>query len=205
MNISKVLFTTALVTASLATMASAQGYGKSKPAGTPAAKAAAPAHHNTATGSVTATVVSVNQETREVTLKGEDGAEYTFTADPSIKNLAQVKAGDIVTATYSESIGYVVKKGGEPGMQSSQGMNTAPAGEKPAATATSKTTVTVQVTAIDAAAQTVTFKGPQGNTHTLKVKDPAKLEGVKVGDTVDITYNEAVALKVHTPQAAKKK
>ena len=205
MKTSKALFATTLVAClSVAGMASAQYSQKpastQKPAGTPAAKAAAPAHHSAVTGSVTATVLTVDQTTRQVTLKGEDGAEFSFTADSSVKNLAQVKPGDIVTATYTESIGYVVKKGGTAGMQASQGMSTAPAGEKPAATATSKTTVTVVITAINAAAPSVTFKDAEGNVHTVKVKDPQKLEGVKVGDSVDITYTEALALKVHTPK-----
>jgi ribosomal protein S17 len=140
-------------------------------------------------------------KTRKVTLKDENGAEYSFIAEPSVKNLAQLKPGDVVTSTYTESVAYVVKNdGGAPSMSASQGMTTAPAGEKPGAVATSKTTVTVVVTAIDAKAASVTFKGPQGNTHTVKVQDPEKLEGVKVGDTVDVTYTEALSIKVHTPK-----
>ena len=42
----------------------------------------------------------------------------------------------------------------------------------------------------------VTFKGPAGNTRTIKVLHPEKLEDVDVGDTVVITYAEAIALKV---------
>jgi hypothetical protein len=30
----------------------------------------------------------------------------------------------------------------------------------------------------------------------VKVKDPARLKGVSVGDTVELTYAEAVAIKV---------
>jgi hypothetical protein len=63
--------------------------------------------------------------------------------------------------------------------------------------------VTVSITAIDPKAPSVTFKGPAGNTKTIKVKYPEKLKGVNVGDTVDITYTEAIALKVEA--AAKKK
>jgi hypothetical protein len=136
-------------------------------------------------------------------LKGEHGNEYTFTADPAVKNLDQVKAGDVVTATYTESIGYVAKKGeGAAAMSSSEGTTTAPAGSKPAAMSTSKTTVSVVITAIDTAAPSVSFKGPGGSMHTVKVEDPDKLADVKVGDTVDITYTEVLSLKVHTPQAA---
>ena len=41
-----------------------------------------------------------------------------------------------------------------------------------------------------------TFKGPGGGKRTVKVKSPEKLEGVKVEDTVQITYVEAFAAKV---------
>ena len=56
--------------------------------------------------------------------------------------------------------------------------------------------VTVEVVAIDPAIPSVTFKGPEGNTKTIKVKDPKKLNGVKIGDMVDITYTESLAIKV---------
>ena len=61
--------------------------------------------------------------------------------------------------------------------------------------------MTVTITAIDPHVPSVTFKGPAGNTRTIRVKDPAKLQGVKVGDTVDITYSEAFAVKVEKAPA----
>jgi hypothetical protein len=211
MKISKTLILSASLIACLSVAAMAAQKSTTPPASKPAgssasATSASTMHHSTMTSSVTATVVSVDQATRKVTLKGGNGDEYTFTAEPSVKNLAQVKPGDIVTATYTESVGIVAKKGtGEASMSSTGGTTTAPAGSKPAATTTSKTTVSVVITAIDTKAPSVTFKGPQGNTHTVMVQDPDKLADIKVGDTVDITYTEVLALKVHTPQAAKKK
>ena len=56
--------------------------------------------------------------------------------------------------------------------------------------------MTVLITAIDPKAPSVTFKGPAGNTRTVKVMHPEKLQGVNVGDTVEITYTEALAIKV---------
>jgi hypothetical protein len=38
--------------------------------------------------------------------------------------------------------------------------------------------------------------GPKGNKETIKVRDPKNLNGVKVGDMVDITYTESLAIKV---------
>jgi ribosomal protein L35AE/L33A len=59
-----------------------------------------------------------------------------------------------------------------------------------------KTTVTVTVTAIDPKTGSVTFMGPRGNSETVKVRHPEKLQGVAVGDSVEITYSEALAVKV---------
>ena len=53
--------------------------------------------------------------------------------------------------------------------------------------------MTVAVAAIDPKAPSVTFKGPGGEPRTIKVRDPAKLQGVNVGDMVDLTYAEAIA------------
>jgi len=173
-----------------------------KTAAAPAtAKGAAPVHHTSMTSIVTATVVSVDPQTRKVTLKGEEG-EYSFVAGPNVKNLAKVKAGDVVTVTYTESVGYVVKKEGTMGAATSTATTSAAEGEKPAGVTTSKTTVTVMITAIDPKVPSVTFKGPSGGTHTVKVQDPEKLEGVKVGDMVDITYTEALSVAVHAPKKA---
>lgn len=146
---------------------------------------------------VTATVVSVDQKTREVTLRKEDGTEYSFVAGDAVKNLAQVAKGDVVVATYTEAIAYEVKKGGQTvGAQTTVGAKAAEQGEKPAAAVGQKTTVTVTITAIDLKVPSVTFKGPQGNTRTIKVRYPEKLQGVNVGDTVELTYAEALAIRV---------
>jgi len=67
---------------------------------------------------------------------------------------------------------------------------------KPAGAIARQTTVTVLITAIDPKVPTITFKGPAGNSKTIKVLHPERLEGVKVGDTVEIAYTEALAIKV---------
>jgi Cu/Ag efflux protein CusF len=151
----------------------------------------------------TATVVSVDQKTREVTLKDKDGRTFSFIAGEKVKNLPQVKPGDIVTATYREGLVYEVKKGGTTGSSSSTTMAGARPGSMPAGVVSERTTVTVKITAIDPKVPSVTFVGPAGNTYTMKVKDPSKLQGVAVGDTVDVTYVEAYAIKVERGPGSK--
>jgi hypothetical protein len=146
---------------------------------------------------VTAKVAKIDQKTREVTLKADDGREYSFVASEDVKNLPQVQVGDVVTIAYAEAFVYDVKKGGvaaDGGTVIAGG--SAEAGKKPAGAIARETKVTVLITAIDPKVPSVTFKGPAGNTRTIKVLHPEKLKGVSVGDTVDITYTEALAIKV---------
>jgi len=150
-----------------------------------------------ASTTVTATVLSVDQASRKVTIKTDSGQTYSFIAGDHVKNLAQVKVGDIITAKYTEAIAYQVRKSTSPtGATSSTAVTSAPLGSKPAGVVAQQTTVAVTVTAIDTKIPTITFQGPEGNTRTIKVKDPKKLVGVKVGDVVDITYTEAMAVTV---------
>ena len=54
----------------------------------------------------------------------------------------------------------------------------------------------IQRGVIDKKARTVTVKGPQGGTETIKAKDPKNLEGLKVGDMVELTYTQALAISL---------
>jgi hypothetical protein len=57
-------------------------------------------------------------------------------------------------------------------------------------------TITATITAFDVVRGTVTLTGPQGRSRTFKAQRPADLEHMRVGDLVDITYSEALALSV---------
>jgi ribosomal 50S subunit-recycling heat shock protein len=150
-----------------------------------------------ATVEVTAIVTAIDQKTRAVTLKKEDGTEVTFVASEDVKNLAQVKVGDTLHVVYAEALAYEVRKGGTtvaPATAIAGGA--AELGQRPAGALARQTTATVIITAIDPQVPSVTFQGPAGNTRTIKVLHPERLEGVSVGDTVELTFTEALAIKV---------
>jgi hypothetical protein len=161
---------------------------------------------NTAT--MTATVVAIDQKKRMVTLKGPDGKTTTIHVGDQVQNLPQVKKGDQVVVTYYESLAYdVFEKGAvKRGVTMAEGAARAEPGEMPAALGARAVTVTAKITAIDKQNGTVTLKGPQGKLKTVKVQDPSKLDLVKVGDHVSITYTEALAIAVErSPKTAKNK
>jgi Cu/Ag efflux protein CusF len=147
---------------------------------------------------VQATVAAINHKTREVTLRGADGEETTFVVDQSVKNLPQVRKGDVVTAKYHRAIAARIMRPGEanPGVSTAGGLETAPLGEKPAGVSAQTVQITATVTKIDRAKQEVTLRGPRGKSVVVAVQDPANMEKVKKGDLVEITYTEAVAISV---------
>ena len=161
----------------------------------PAAPVAAEAVVDTV--EVSATVAEIDHATREVVLMTEDGEEYYLVVDDAVENLAQVQQGDVVIATYTEALAYEVIPGGqETGLETTVAAAGAELGEMPAGVVGRKTTLVVTITAIDTEAPSVTFTGPAGNSRTIRVMYPEKLEGVNVGDAVVITYAEALAMSV---------
>lgn len=150
------------------------------------------------TVTVTAAVQAIDVATRQVTLKGPDGELVTIKVSDDVKNLAQVKKGDLVTAAFYESIAYELKKKGtaEPGIAGAADAERAPLGARPGAVGGAAVAVTATITSIDKKTNTVTLKGPEGKSVKVKVKDPSRLEKVKVGDLVELTYTEAVAISV---------
>ena len=57
----------------------------------------------------------------------------------------------------------------------------------------------VTINAIDAAAPSVTITTSDGKKMSFKVEDKKNLQDVKVGDKVEITYTQALAISVSTP------
>jgi Cu/Ag efflux protein CusF len=154
--------------------------------------------------SVSATVEAIDLDKRIVTLRDENGAVSDIKVGKEVRNLDQVKTGDHVVATYHEAIAYEVFKPGTamPGANEAMVAERAKHGEKPAAGVAQIDSVTATITKIDKADSKVTLKGPEGHSVTVKVKDPKKLEGVNVGDLVQLTYTQALAIAVK-PAAAK--
>src|SRR5687768_11715258 len=65
------------------------------------------------TESVKAEVTSINPTTRMMGLRAPSGEEFTVYVDPAVRNLAQVKVGDMVVANYYEAMGVRLKSRGD--------------------------------------------------------------------------------------------
>lgn len=156
------------------------------------------------TKKMTATIEAIDSTNRVVSLKTEDGEVESFTAGPEVKRFSELKVGDHVTFTHSESLVYDLRKPGEAAKATAAGASaTRGTGPKPSASFSKTATATVTVEAVDPALPSITVRGEEGNVVTYKVKEENRkaLEGVKAGDHIDISYTETLSIEVVAPKA----
>jgi len=144
-----------------------------------------------------AKVEAIDLKTREVKLKFSSGEVRTIEVGEEARNLPQVEVGDDVDIQYFESITVELKKVDKSKASVSEKASEirAEQGEKPGGVRVHEFTVVAEVVSIDAAAGTVTVRGPRGREVKLHPK-PETLKVVKVGDFVEGVYTEALAISV---------
>ena len=153
--------------------------------------------------SITATVEAINTETRVATLRvGED--VKVITVDERVKRLDEFKVGDKVKAEYYVSLATEIR---EPTAEEKETPLTVLAvaakalpSLPPGAGGVSQIKAVVTVEDIDRTAEMVTIKGPRGKTMTVHVLDPSRLDKVSLGDTVVMTYTEALAISLEAAE-----
>ena len=145
---------------------------------------------------ISATIEAIDKDTRMVTLKGPKGNSVPVKAPADMQGFNTLKVGDVVSATYFESLAVRIRKPGDPAPATTASTTTQRKELTPGSETRREQTVSVTVEAIDAATPSITVKGPQGRVLTFRVENPKLLQNVKVGDTVDVTYFEALFIKV---------
>jgi hypothetical protein len=147
---------------------------------------------------LTTKIEAIDKTARLVTLKDKDGTMETIKCGPEVKRFDELKVGDTVTFRYYESIAYAIRKPGQPsGLPAETGPSVSRGqGPRPGGTISQQETATVTIQAIDLKVPSVTVRTEDGRTVSMKVEDKKNLEGVKVGDKVEVTYTEAVMISV---------
>ncbi len=149
----------------------------------------------------TATVDSIDAATRMVRLRGADGRSWAVHAGPEVRNFGQIKAGDLVKVRYTEALAAeVVKPGtGVTSAGATTALQRADVGARPGATSTVSMKGVVKVMALDTVNNTVDISASDGTARRIKVVDPKAQEfirGLRVGDEVQLTFSEALAVSV---------
>lgn len=147
---------------------------------------------------ITTKVVDVNYDTRVLTVEGPEG-NVDIKVSAQVKNLKEIKKGDLVKLKYNESIALMLKKKTKKEGTSSTVTDTTTiqnTNKKPEYSERQVINLVATITNIDEKKSSVTLKGPQGKSVKVAVADKKNLEGVKVGDQVDISYSESLAVDV---------
>jgi len=157
---------------------------------------------------VTAKVEAIDQATREVTLKGSLGNVVTFVVDERVKRLNEINVGDEVTADYYVSLAGELRAPTEeekknPLVVIEDGAR-APKGTAPAGGVLRAFKVVATVIGLDLPTQSVTLQGPRGNSGTIRAEKVENLKKLRLGDTIIVTYIEALAVSLKKAPPAKK-
>ena len=145
----------------------------------------------------TFTIDAIDHTSRIVTLRDKEGNIDEIFCGPDVKRFDALKVGDKVTFRYYESVVYQVRKPGTAGTPAGAGAAvTRTPGDRPGGTVSQQMTATVTIDAIDMKIPSVAVSAADGRKMSFKVENPKNLEGLKVGDTVEITYTQALAISV---------
>ena len=149
----------------------------------------------------TATVVSVDMAKRVVTLKRDDGSTQSYVVSEAVKNLDQVKPGDIVKSSILESVAIFVRKSNEePDAKESKTVSVAAKGEKPGIVMTDTYELIARVEGIDINKGTIAIKTADGSTKTFVIdKSVENFKNIKTGDDVILIVTKAVMIAVEKP------
>jgi ribosomal protein S17 len=144
----------------------------------------------------TFTIEAIDSSSRIVTLKDKEGNLEDLYCGPEVQRFDALKVGDTVTFRYYESVVSALRRPGQAAKPAESGGVTRTPGTRPGATISQQMTATVTIQAIDAKVPSVTVKSDKGRQMSFRVQDAKNLEGYKVGDTVEVTYTQALAVSV---------
>jgi hypothetical protein len=147
----------------------------------------------TSESTVTATVDRIEKGPRTVTLRGDGNVYHTVYVDPSVKGFDELKTGDVVTVRYVESVIMQVK----PDAALSQPRDTTEDARKAGqAQVVSQQKAVVTIENIDSQGLFVTYRTGGGMRAVRGVHDKRLLEGLRVGDRVEITLTRERAVSI---------
>ncbi len=157
------------------------------------------------TTTVNAVVETIDPVTRELLLRGNGGAQsgalLTMIVGNQVQRLNEIHSGDRVTVTYYQALAAKVVSPLTGSKQAFEGVDVDrnDTAQRPGGEITRVRRGRVTITALDPAAGSVSFVGPDKLPRTVVAKNPdvlAFIKQLRVGQQVDISYEEALAISV---------
>ena len=157
-----------------------------------------PAISTTQAGQLTARVVDLDRDNRQITLQGPEGGQRTIKLGDAAQRLDEVEVGDKVMVEFIQhlSVEVMAGEGAKPGLGIGVATTSAPESEEPGMAATATTVSTAVVREIDLEHNTFKLQWAEDDIRQYEARDPANLRKASVGDMVVIRYTEALAVQL---------
>jgi len=145
-----------------------------------------------------AQVTAIDYETREVSLRGPFGNIVTLTAGDHIERFENIAVDDIVATTYIASLVGELREPTEEEIANPwveiDGAATATPESEPGAIVGRMIRAVCSIEGMNRLTGSVTVLDSRGKYHVISDVDPEEMEGVTLGDTIVLTYSEAMAI-----------
>jgi hypothetical protein len=157
------------------------------------------------TTTINAVVETVDPVSRELLLRGGGGAQsgalVSMIVSPRVQRLGQVRPGDRVTVRFYQALAAQAVSPFSRTSQPFEGVTVdrRETAERPGGEITRVRRGRVTVTAVDPSTNTISFIGPNNVPRTVVARNPevqAFIRRLRVGDQVDLVYEEALAISV---------
>ncbi len=157
------------------------------------------------TTTIVAVVETIDPVAREILLRGDGGSQsgplLSMVVGNAVQRLNEIHPGDTVTVSYYQALAAKVASplAGTNQAFEGVGFERNSTAERPGGELTRVRSGRVTITALDPATGSVTFLGPDNHPRTVAPKNPevaAFVSRLRVGEKVDIVYEEALAITV---------
>jgi hypothetical protein len=157
------------------------------------------------TTTINAVIETLDPSTRQILLRGNGGAQsgalLTMIAGNGVQRFNELHSGDRVTVTYYQALAAKVVSplaGTKQAFENVQ-VDRNTTAERPGGEITRVRQGRVTITAVDPATGTVSFIAPDNQPRTVVAKNAevlAFIRQLRVGQQVDISYEEALAISI---------
>jgi hypothetical protein len=150
-------------------------------------------------------VETVDPVSRELLLRGDGGSQsgllMSMIVGPQVQRLGEIRSGDRVIVTYYQALAAQVVNVFSSSNPPFQGVTVdrRDVAERPGGLVTRVRRGRVVITAVYPSINTISFVGPNNMVRTVTATNPevqSFIRNLRVGDQVDIVYEEALAISV---------
>lgn len=145
---------------------------------------------------VTGKVDRLDPFARSVTLRTPEGLLHTVYAGKELKAFDELRSGDTITVRISESVVVAVRPNAKMTVLEDSTAAAKKGPDAAGADVMQQLKAVVRVERLDLASQVITYKTADNRNVMRQVADPRLLEGLKPGDTIEITYTRERAIEI---------